>query len=164
MNLISRMLSTIGSAKNFRAVALKAARGVQYAKQFTAENQANRFSRVYEKAKQGDLESQYEVAERYYEGRGIRKNYEDAALWFERAATGGHGTAQGILALMKLLGRGTERDPTEAAKWIELAVAQEDARAMELRQSLLARIPPAEQEAGRQRAREFRPTIWKAEG
>jgi TPR repeat protein len=49
---------------------------------------------LYEKAKQGDTQAQYEIGELYAAGNGVKQNVQQAALWFGKAAAEGHVLAQ----------------------------------------------------------------------
>jgi uncharacterized protein len=45
-------------------------------------------------ANQGDAEAQYRLGLRYFNGKGVRRNYTKAAVWFRKAAKQGHIHAQ----------------------------------------------------------------------
>ncbi|GHU04918.1 hypothetical protein FACS1894147_10540 [Spirochaetia bacterium] len=49
---------------------------------------------IYEKAKQGDAQSQYEIGRLYATGNGVKQNEQQAALWYKKAAAQGHEQAQ----------------------------------------------------------------------
>jgi hypothetical protein len=49
---------------------------------------------LYEKAKQGDAEAQYEIGKMCASGNGVKQNEQQAALWFGKAAAQGHEQAQ----------------------------------------------------------------------
>lgn len=74
----------------------------------------------------------------HYQGRGVRGNHVEAAVWFTRAAEAGNAGAQVQLGLMLAAGDGVTSDPTHARQWWERAAAagNEEAR------KLLARPAP----------------------
>ena len=160
--MIFRLAAALRSAKSFKTVAIKAAKGVGHAKTFARNIQANHFSLAFEKANAGDVGEQFDVGERYYEGRGIEKSFEDAAVWFHRAACGGSSRGQAAYALMLILGRGVERDPVEAWKWIEIALGQNDDSAVEIGKKIRSRITAGELSEGRLRAAGWKPSPWKS--
>jgi len=54
---------------------------------------ATEFDDVFKKAKQGDLNAQYELGMMYKSGVGIPQNYKQAYIWFSLAAAKGHKNA-----------------------------------------------------------------------
>ncbi len=73
--------------------------------------------------------AQYELAERLFEGRGLPRDQEAAALWFERAASLGLAPAQYKLGAMYEKGVGVARDPSAAKRWYLKAAEAGNARA-----------------------------------
>ena len=74
-------------------------------------------------AVKGDAGAQYEVALRYFEGRGAPQNFAEAADWFERSASQGLAPAQFRLAGMYEKGLGVKKD-LEAARRLYLAAGE----------------------------------------
>jgi TPR repeat protein len=70
-------------------------------------------------AEDGDLEAEYQLAQRYERGiGGFRKDAATALDWYRRAAAGGHLMAMRALAQIYSEGLdGVERSPTAAAEW-----------------------------------------------
>ena len=69
---------------------------------------------LYRKAKQGDAKSQCELGKCYYYGRGVSKDYTNAAVWFRKAAEQGDNDARQYL---RQLGENTSGLPkTQTAK------------------------------------------------
>jgi TPR repeat protein len=70
-------------------------------------------------ANDGDLEAEYQLAQRYEHGiGGVRKDPATAVDWYRRAAQGGHLMAMRALAQIYATGRdGVERDPAAATAW-----------------------------------------------
>ena len=78
---------------------------------------------IYQKAHEGDAQSQFEMAEMY---DGL--NYTEAAEWYMKAANGGHASAQNNLGCCYYYGRGITQDYTEAVKWYRKAAEQGNKR------------------------------------
>ena len=76
-------------------------------------------------ADDGDLEAEYQLAQRYERGvGGFRKDATSALDWYRRAAAGGHLMAMRTLAQIYSDGLdGVERDPGAAAEWTARAKA-----------------------------------------
>jgi localization factor PodJL len=78
----------------------------------------------------GDAAAAYEVGLRYAEGRGVPVDFEQAALWFKRAADKGLVPAQFRLASLLEKGKGVPKNP-EGARQLYLAAANKgSAKAM----------------------------------
>jgi len=50
--------------------------------------------RMYRFAKEGEVQSQYQLAKRYQEGNAVRKSCNQAAFWYQKAAFSGDKKAQ----------------------------------------------------------------------
>ena len=68
-------------------------------------------------AKTGDVESQYNYAECYYNGFGVTQDYEQAVYWFTKAAGQEHAAAQYLLSTCYFDGLGVERDIEHGFYW-----------------------------------------------
>lgn len=75
-------------------------------------------------AEVGDMNAQFTLGERYYEGAGILQNYKEAFNWYEKAAQQGHAGAQDRLGMMYFEGKSTPRETIQAHMWLNLAAAQ----------------------------------------
>jgi localization factor PodJL len=73
--------------------------------------------------------AEYELALRLFEGRGVAKDQQAAALWLERAAALGLAPAQYRLAALYEKGIGVARDPLAAKRWYLKAAEAGNARA-----------------------------------
>lgn len=78
-----------------------------------------------EMAEHGYLDAQIILADWYYNGREVKKNYSEAANYYELAAEQGHTRAQCILGGMYYLGKGVDKDLNKARHWLELAAEQD---------------------------------------
>ncbi|WP_373028982.1 hypothetical protein [Sulfurovum sp.] len=51
-------------------------------------------------AKEGEVEAQQHLAERYYKGYAVKKNCQKAAFWYQKAAFSGNDDARSFLEKM----------------------------------------------------------------
>lgn len=77
-----------------------------------------------QKAANGDLQAQAELAERYYKGEGLKQDYAQAAHWYRRLAEKGVANAQLTLGLMYIKGNGVEKNDAQAVQWLTQAAEQ----------------------------------------
>ena len=84
-----------------------------------------------EKAEQGDIIAQEELAEMYFEGIGVKKDDKKAFDWIEKAAKQeeGYAPAQYKLAKMYLGGIGVKKDDKKAFDWMEKSAKKDYAPA-----------------------------------
>jgi len=87
-------------------------------------------TRLRDAALAGDPTAAYEVAMRFVEGRGVPANLEEAARWFERAASKGLTPAQFRYASMLEKGQGVKKDLAAARKLYVSAAGKGHAKAM----------------------------------
>ncbi|MDR1120258.1 MAG: SEL1-like repeat protein [Dysgonamonadaceae bacterium] len=76
------------------------------------------------KAKQGNAEAQHTLGVRYFQGDGVKKDYEKAVSWYEKAANQGYASAQLSLAQCYGMGRGVNKDHYQAFYWLKKAAEQ----------------------------------------
>lgn len=76
---------------------------------------------IIELAKQGDIESQYEMGLMYELGLGVDKDLEQAFAWYEKSANQEHAKSQYNLAIFFALGKGVEKDIIQSKYWIRRA-------------------------------------------
>ena len=69
-------------------------------------------------------EQQEALARAYYQGKGVERNYDEAAKWFYEAANQGLVTSQFQLAIMYGRGEGVNKDYVKAVKWYRKAAEQ----------------------------------------
>jgi localization factor PodJL len=74
-------------------------------------------------AAKGDAAAQYEIAQRFAEGRGVAQNFTEAAEWFERAATQGLAPAQFRLGGLFQNGLGVKKN-LETARQFYIAAGE----------------------------------------
>lgn len=78
----------------------------------------------------GDVRAQHEVALRYTNGSGVKRDLSEAAKWYERAAAHEFAPAQYRLGSLYEKGLGVKRDLTTAMSWYSRSAEQGNARAM----------------------------------
>ncbi|MGI9383501.1 MAG: peptidoglycan-binding protein [Methyloligellaceae bacterium] len=81
-------------------------------------------------ASKGDAAAQFEVATRFAEGKGVDRNYVEAARWYKRAAALGLAPAQYRLGAFYERGRGLKEDLGRARLWYRRAAEQGNIKAM----------------------------------
>jgi len=80
-------------------------------------------------AETGDVEAQYNLGVRYFKGRGVVKDSNQAVMWFARAAEQGHVHAQYSLGGCYFYGNGVEQNLNQAVMWFAMAAEQGHAHA-----------------------------------
>jgi TPR repeat protein len=80
-------------------------------------------------AERGTASAQYSLGSIYLSGRGLPRDYKQAAKWLRKAADHGEADAQSDLGYMYAEGRGVPRDYKEAAKWFRKAADKGNVRA-----------------------------------
>jgi localization factor PodJL len=78
----------------------------------------------------GNAAAAYEIGLRYAEGHGVPANQEEAARWYERAASKGVALAQFRYAAMLEKGRGVKKDLGQARRLYLAAASKGNAKAM----------------------------------
>jgi len=76
---------------------------------------------VREKASQGDVAAQLKLAECYYNGHGVDRNYAVAVQWYRNAAEGGSAEAACRVGESYVLGNGVEVNYLNACNWFRSA-------------------------------------------
>jgi localization factor PodJL len=85
---------------------------------------------IKELAARGNGAAQFELGARYFEGRGVPRDFEAAARWFETAARQGIVPAEYRVGSIYEKGVGVERDYAKARDWYRRAAQHGNARAM----------------------------------
>ncbi len=81
-------------------------------------------------AAKGDPSAAFEVAARLAEGRGIKQDFKQAMVWYQRSAAKGLAIAQYRLGTLYERGLGTPVDPARAKVWYKRAADQGNVKAM----------------------------------
>lgn len=82
------------------------------------------FDALLERAKEGNLEAQNDLAIAYVRGDEIEQNYEEAFKWYKAAAEQGDADAQNSLYNRYAKGEGVEQNSEEAMKWLHRSADQ----------------------------------------
>lgn len=77
----------------------------------------------------GDSNAQFNLGIIYYNGQGVKQDYQEAFKWFKLAVEQNHAGAQFNLGVTYYNGHGVKQDDQEAFKWFKLAAEQNYARA-----------------------------------
>ena len=80
-------------------------------------------------AEKGIVEDQVKLADLYFNGAGVKKDYKKAAYWAGKAAERGQPAAQNKLGYLFFHGLGVEKDYFEAIKWYVRAARQNNDKA-----------------------------------
>jgi uncharacterized protein len=113
------------------------------------------------RAATGDPAAQFNLGERYHDGLGVPRDYEEALKWFLRSAEQGHAKARLNAGMMLFLGRGSAPDGAEAVKWLVLADEGGEAKARAALETMSKRLAPEVVEAGRRRAIAYKRTMTR---
>jgi len=110
-------------------------------------------------AERGNADAQFNLGSLYYQGWGLPQDYQEAVRWFRKAAEQRHTYAQTTLGTIYAEGvQGViAKDYPQALMWFIFAAAQGDAEAMEFRNTLAAKMTPAQIAEAQKMAREFKP-------
>jgi TPR repeat protein len=113
-------------------------------------------------AEQGDPAAQAYLGFMFETGRGVPRNYTEAAMWYRRSAEQGDSLAQYSLGLLYDKGQGVPQDIVEANKWLNLSAASAPRRAREarvrIRDAVTTKMTRGEIARARLRALEWVPT------
>jgi hypothetical protein len=60
----------------------------------------------------------------YFKGKGVRKDYKQAVVWFRKAAEQGDASSQNVLGLLYYKGENVPQNFKEAIKWFRKAADQ----------------------------------------
>lgn len=137
-----------------------------------ARNYAEAFKWSAKAAEQGHPQGQFNLGAFYANGLGVPRDYTKAAFWTRNAAEQGDAASQFNLAVLYAEGLGVPRDDVEALMWLLLAPLQFKDPAISMpargapdiasqaeaaRDSLAARMSPAQIAEAQRRAREWKP-------
>ncbi|HTB98704.1 MAG TPA: tetratricopeptide repeat protein [Terracidiphilus sp.] len=74
-------------------------------------------------AERGSVKQEIELGADYFVGRGVQRNEQQAAYWYEKAANSGDPRAQKQIGYFYQVGIGVTRDPVRAVQWYQRAAA-----------------------------------------
>lgn len=115
-------------------------------------------------AEKGDLNAQSSLAEMYYSGEVVSKDYAKAFQMFANLAEHGVLSAYCPLAEMYYQGRGTTQDNIQAFKWISLCIYYfhpeiSYEKELNLSNEIAAKMTPEQIEEAQRLASEFKPKV-----
>jgi TPR repeat protein len=106
-------------------------------------------------AEKGIAKAQYKLGEKYRIGNSVKKDKEQAALWFRKAAEQGYALAQLRLGAAYRYGDGVPLDANQAISWYEKSAAQDNKTARrELERLKLDQLAQKAVETGIQMAKQ----------
>ncbi|CAG8438460.1 17150_t:CDS:2 [Acaulospora morrowiae] len=91
---------------------------------------AMKFERLYLLAEIGLPNYQFYLGVKYHTGNGIKKDDEEAAKWFRKAAEQDLSPAQLMLGFLYMMDMGVQRDVQQGLHWYHLAARQNNSTAM----------------------------------
>jgi uncharacterized protein len=103
-------------------------------------------------AEQGLAAAQNNLGVRYYKGEGIMTNFTEAISWYRKASEQRLPDAFVNLGICYVDGRGVPRDKIKAYIYFDVAAAQGDAYAPQIRQFLEKQMTPREIAEGQRRS------------
>ena len=109
-------------------------------------------------AEQGLASSQVELGSLYFAGHGVQQDYKIAAEMFRKAAERGNADGQANLGMSYVFGWGVPKDYVEAYKWLNLALAQRNKKAIEYFPIVEQEMTPDQIAEAQQLTRAFKPT------
>jgi TPR repeat protein len=95
-------------------------------------------SELIAKAKAGDTKAQMDLAYRYRDGNGVKRDYAEALKWMHPAADQGNPSARDFVGWMYFQGRGVEPSPEIAFGYFKAAAAKSPSAAWNLGQCYFA--------------------------
>jgi localization factor PodJL len=81
-------------------------------------------------AQRGDPAAQFEIAARFAEGKGVKQDFKQAMIWYQRSAQVGFAPSQYRLATLYERGLGGKADQDRARDWYKRAADQGNVKAM----------------------------------
>jgi len=107
------------------------------------------------RAEQGDAQAQCNLGVHYYGGHVIPQDYAEAVKWYRLAAEQKDENAQHNLGVCYAKGHGVPRDYVMAYVWLNIAAASGDAKSRAYRDSVMAKMTPAQIEEGQRLSRDY---------
>lgn len=128
--LIACVLATLALAVETNAQSRKNASFEAGIAAYKANNLPLAYEEFLAAAREGDSDSQFNVALMYERGIGVAKDEKEALVWYDKAASQGSAAAQFNLGVLYENGRGTNVDFAKANELYRKASVQGDALAI----------------------------------
>ena len=118
--------------------------------------------RLLERARNGDVDAQFELGKNYETGRiGLPKDIPQAQYWYRKAADRGDPYAEASLGILFNFGKGVERDYAQAYMWYERAAMHASGgnrdSIVEMRDGIAGKLTPQQIAEAKRLAREWKP-------
>lgn len=118
--------------------------------------------RLLERARNGDVDAQFDLGKNYETGRiGLQKDLAQAQYWYHKAADQGDPYAEASLGILFNFGKGVERDYAQAYMWYQRAAmhAQGGNRdsIIEMRDAIAQNLTPKQIAEAQRLAQEWKP-------
>ena len=110
-------------------------------------------------ADQGNAPAQSDLGFMYANGRGVPQDGTEAVKWYRLAANQGNALAQYNLGFMYANGRGVPQDYLLAHMWFDLAAARGNEQAIKSRDTIAARMTPAQLAEAQKQVRGWKPMV-----
>jgi TPR repeat protein len=94
---------------------------------FSSAEQVEQLMTLYKAAMEGNPNATAEIADRYFDGRGLPNHFKSSFIWYRKAAE--FGSTYAMYVISELYGEGwiVEQDPMASARWYRRAQEQENA-------------------------------------
>jgi localization factor PodJL len=115
---------------NVQSASLSSATAAANAAEGEGRSTINTASQLYASLSAGNPAAAYEMGSRFAEGRGVSLNFQQAALWFDRAAKAGSVPGLFRLAVLYEKGQGVAKDLQEARRLYREAADKGHTKAM----------------------------------
>ncbi len=112
---------------------------------------------LYVKAKSGDPDAQYNLAEDYKNGTGVQEDMKEALKWYHHSAMQGDTDAQFALGFVYRGGGGIEMNKVLSYMWFDLASKGGNPRAFDLRNDVAWSMTQYEISEARKLVSEWKP-------
>lgn len=118
--------------------------------------------RLLERARNGDVEAQFELGKNYETGRiGLPKDFIQAQYWYHKAADQGDPYAEASIGILFNFGKGVQRDYAQAYMWYERAAMHSQGGNKdsigEMRDGIAENLTPQQIAEAKRLAREWKP-------
>ncbi|MFZ4542042.1 MAG: tetratricopeptide repeat protein [Rickettsiales bacterium] len=108
-------------------------------------------------AERGNANIQLYLGTIYSDGGGVAQDHKSASDWYRKSAERGNTLAQYFLSLNYANGKGVPKDYELAYMWANIAAAQNDQKAIELRATLEKTMTPKQIAEGQSLSRNWKP-------
>ena len=149
MGWILRIIAALASWMKLKSSVQQTTEGVKQASAMASGLQEKHTQESLAKAMAGDPAAGYDLGERYYDGRGVTRDYRQAAQWFAQAAEQGHVKAQTNLGLMFIVGRGVPKNLNLARQYLMAAARAGDETAKASLRRIQRQAPGRDRQSSR---------------